>query len=103
MVATVSQSQPSARILIWAAEGISAFNVALVQLIPRIDIFSSIYCKISLRWMPQDLTDDWNIGSGNGLVLSGEMPLPKPMQTQICIAIGKHWTSVSQPMLVYYW
>ena len=31
--------------------------------------------------MPQDLTDDVNIGSGNGLVPSGNKPLPEPMLT----------------------
>ena len=34
-----------------------------------------------LRWMPQDLTDYVNIGSGNGLVPSGNKPLPEPMLT----------------------
>ena len=32
--------------------------------------------------MPQDLTDD-NIGSGNGLVPSGNKPLPEPVLTKI--------------------
>ena len=31
--------------------------------------------------------DDVNIGSGNGLVLSGNKPLPKPMLIQIYYAI----------------
>ena len=35
--------------------------------------------------MAQDLIDDKsNIGSGNGLVPSGNKPLPEPMLTQIC-------------------
>ena len=39
--------------------------------------------------MPQDFTDDKsvNIGSGNGMVPSGNKPLPGPMLTQIYIAI----------------
>ena len=41
--------------------------------------------------MPQDLTDDKsNIGSGNGLVPSGNKPLPEPMLTQIYVAIWRH-------------
>ena len=31
-----------------------------------------------------------NIGSGNGLVPSGNKPLPKPMLTQIYVPIGRH-------------
>ena len=31
-----------------------------------------------------------NIGSGNGLVLSGNKPLPEPMLTQICVTIWHH-------------
>ena len=38
--------------------------------------------------MPQDLADIRlvNIGSRNGLVLSGNKPLPEAMLTQICVA-----------------
>ena len=32
--------------------------------------------------MPQNLTDDVNIGSGNGLVPSGNKPLPEPVLTK---------------------
>ena len=40
--------------------------------------------EIALRWMSLDLTDDKvNIGSGYGLVPSGNKPLPEPMLTQI--------------------
>ena len=39
-----------------------------------------------LGWMPQDLTDD-NIGLGNGLVPSGNKPLPDPMLTQFLVAL----------------
>ena len=50
----------------------------------------SLY-EIALRWMPLDLTDDKsNIGSGNGLVPSGNKPLPKPMLTQFLVAMWRH-------------
>ena len=48
-------------------------------------------CEIALRRMSLDLTDDQvNIGSGNGLVPSGNKPLPEPMLTQIAVAIWCH-------------
>ena len=37
--------------------------------------------------MPRELTDDVNIGSGNGLVPSGNKPLPESMLTQISVAM----------------
>ena len=39
--------------------------------------------------MPQDLSEWWlvNIGSGNGLVPSGNKPLPEPMLTKYNDAI----------------
>ena len=43
--------------------------------------------EIALRWMPQDITDD---KSGNGLVPSGNKPLPEPMLTQIYVAKWRH-------------
>ena len=45
---------------------------------------------IALRLMSLDLTDKSNIGSGNGLVLPGNKPLPEPMLTQIYVAIWHH-------------
>ena len=51
----------------------------------------SISCEIALIWMPLGL--HWwsvNIGSGNGLVTSGNKPLPEPMLTQIFVAIWCH-------------
>ena len=44
-----------------------------------------ISCEIALIGMSLDFADDqsWNIGSGNGLVPSGNKPLPEPMLTQI--------------------
>ena len=52
-----------------------------------------ISCEIALIWMSVDFTDEWwsvNIGTGNGLVLSGNKPLPEPMLTQISDAIRRH-------------
>ena len=47
--------------------------------------------------MPQHLTDHLvNIGSGNGLVPSGNKPLSEPMLTQIC----RHMTSLGHNELV---
>ena len=41
--------------------------------------------------MPLKTFDDIiNIGSGNGLVLAGNKPLPKPMLIQIYIIVGHH-------------
>ena len=45
--------------------------------------------EIALR-MQLDLTGDVNIGSGNGLVPSGNKPLPEPMLTQIYVAKWRH-------------
>ena len=44
--------------------------------------------EITVKWMPLDLTD--YIGSGNGLVPSGDKPLPEPMLTQIYVAKWRH-------------
>ena len=60
------------------------FNLALL-----IGILKSSYDNV-LRWMSQDLTDDVNIGSGNGLVPSGNTPLPEPVLTKISNAIWRH-------------
>ena len=47
--------------------------------------------EIALRWMPLDLIDvEVNIDSGNGLVLSGNKPLPEPMLTQTYVTIWRH-------------
>ena len=83
------------------------FKEEIFQLILVIDGWS-ISCKIILKWMPMDLTDDksrlvqvmawchmateiWvKIGSGNGLVPSGNKPLPEPILTQISVTIWHH-------------
>ena len=52
---------------------------------------SGISCEIALIWMSMDFPDDHvNIGSGHGLVPSGNMPLPEPVLTQISVAIWSH-------------
>ena len=35
------------------------------------------------------------IGSGNGLVSSGNKPLPEPKLTQIYVAIWRHWAAMT--------
>ena len=52
--------------------------------------------EIALRRMPQDLTGDKStLVQENGLVSSGNKPLPEPMLTQIYVAIWRHWTTMS--------
>ena len=67
------------------------FRKIIFQLILVIDGWS-ISCKIVLKWMPTNGPYWWyiNIGSGNGLVPSGNKPLPEPMLTQISVAIWCH-------------
>ena len=43
--------------------------------------------------MPLDLV---NIGSGNGLVSSGNKPLPEPVLTQIYVAKWRHLASMNE-------
>ena len=47
----------------------------------------AISCEVALMWMSLDFTGSVNIGSGNGLVPSGNKPLPEPMLNQIYVAI----------------
>ena len=59
--------------------GICGFKlkVAIFKLISRIDIS----CKISLRWMPQDLIDDeWRLVGNKSL--AENKPGPEPMLTK---------------------
>ena len=52
--------------------------------------------EIALRWMPLDIYSwEVNIGLGNGLVPSGNKPLPEPMLTQISVAIWRHEATMS--------
>ena len=67
--------------------GCNAYSV-IFKLDLSINILSA--SEIDLRWMPKDSEntfDDVNIGSGNGLVLSGSKPLPEPMLIQINVVI----------------
>ena len=60
-----------------------------------IDILS-IPVNITLEWMPEDFIDgEVNIGSGNGLVPSGNNPLPEPVLTRCQIPLG-----ISRPQLI---
>ena len=51
-----------------------------------------ISCEITLQWMSLTGLHWWsvNIGSGNGLVPSGNKPLPEPVLTKISNAIWRH-------------
>ena len=51
-------------------------------------------CEIALRKVnaTEHLWWEFNIGSGNGLVPSGNKPLPDPILTQIPVAIGRHYS-----------
>ena len=48
-----------------------------------------ISCEIAIRWMQLDLADV-NIRSGDGLVPSGNKPLPEPILTKIYVAKWHH-------------
>ena len=48
-----------------------------------------ISCEMSLDWWSV------NIGSGNGLVLSGNKPLPEPVLTEISVAMWCHLARMS--------
>ena len=54
------------------------------------------FMTISSVWMTQNPTDDVNTGAGNGLVLSGNKPLPEPMMTNIYIANSPYGDTKSQ-------
>ena len=62
-----------------------------VQHILMTDILS-ISNEIALQWIPQYFTDDKStlIGSGNGLVPSGNKLLPEPMFTKFYVTIWRH-------------
>ena len=51
----------------------------------------STNCEIAVRWILQTpLIRKVNIGSGNGLVPSGDEPLPESVLTKMCVAIWCH-------------
>ena len=59
--------------------------------------------KIVVRQMPRNSTDDKSIiVLGDGLVPSGNNPLPEPMLTQIWVAIWPHRLGHHELGLVYY-
>ena len=45
-------------------------------------------CQIALRWIPRTLTTEKSTLVCNGLMLSGNKPLPEPILTQIYVAIS---------------
>ena len=47
-----------------------------------------------LSWMPQNTFAD-NNDSGNGLLPSGNKPLPEPMLTQMHVAILRHQVTMT--------
>ena len=67
-------------------------KIGIFNLVLLIGIFRSSHDN-ALRWMPQDLTV--NIDSGNGLVPSGNKPLPEPMLTQFLVALWRRYASMS--------
>ena len=56
----------------------------------RIVSSKSTCCETALKWMAQNLTDEVNIDSGNGVVSLGNNPLPEPMLTQTYVTIKHH-------------
>ena len=63
------------------------------------DNILSISCEIAHRWMCKVSLMIINIGSGNGLVLSSNKPLPDPMLAQLYVPIWHHQATVSYPNL----
>ena len=67
-------------------------KLVIFKLTSRIDILS-IYFEIALRWRPH-----WslvNIGSGNGLIPSGNKLLPEPMLTKFYDVIWHHLATMT--------
>ena len=58
-----------------------------------------ILMKNSGKFVPKGLIGI-NIGSGNGLVLTSDIPLSEPMLTKLCDAIWLHQATMS---LLLYW
>ena len=66
----------------------------------NISSHTGISCTFSVKlqwdWWPYSQV---NIGSGNGLMPSGNKPLPEPMVTQINVTIWRHlWVMGEQPI-----
>ena len=51
-------------------------------------------CEIAPRWMLQKPIN-FNMGSGNGLMLVGNKPLPEPMVTQLSVTIWSHQPTIN--------
>ena len=49
-----------------------------------------LLCNCSLMDAAEHIWWQFNIGSGNGLVPSGNKPLPEPMLTKACVDIWRH-------------
>ena len=59
-----------------------------------------IACEIAVRWMSLVLTDDVNIGPGNGLVLYGTKPLPSQCWVRFMSPYGTtkpQWVNTLRP------
>ena len=63
-------------------------NIMFKLIIQNISL--GTHYDIALMWMPQNLLIKINIGSGNGLVWSGNKPLPEAMLTLISVTIWCH-------------
>ena len=64
---------------------------ALMSWARRVITFMSIFIAIVCRWLVRDLTDHKSsLGQVNGLVLSGNEPLPEPMLTKVHDAVSLH-------------
>ena len=73
------------------ASGIFQFNLGYV--IFKLTFFNGGWgiSEIALRWMTLDLTDDKStLAQVNGLVPSGNKPLPEPMLIQIYVVKWHH-------------
>ena len=58
--------------------------------------FMSTWCLIALMWIPQDPFDQESTqASGNGLMLSGNRPLPEQMLTKIYVAMWRRQATKS--------
>ena len=57
--------------------------------------FMSTSCEIVLRWMPHTTCEDKST-SVNGLVPSGNKPLPEPIFTKFYVAMWRHQVTMSK-------
>ena len=67
-------------------------DLKCLNFIPNLGIdVLTVQGNSTMRWMAVDLA---KIGSGNGLVLSGNQPLPEPVLTKIAVAIWHHLATI---------